>query len=1212
MFFQVEFFFPFFFLFFLFLSLCTILYRVFTPPIMSSIKDRLRSSSTSVRNKRAESLPIKPTLLFSPTSITIDDDRVVARLKNVTSSSLSPDPEPRPGPDTDHEVSPDSPATPVLIYDPTPSQDNLASEDAHLLDNDMPDNTGDIKTPVIDENASQTRHKVTNEKENMEETQHNETQAHTHNHNLRRRENIRSPIVGRYLSEPPPAPPPPQPATNPPSDRPPKNKQIINVKNKQAKKLIKFNTDINERPCVFKTIPSFLHRTWIHEVSKTMAAIIKHKNNNNNSLLTESILLLLTLPKVLLTQPTPNKDPKAPKPRPDQQTFCRKKANSLLKHGGIRHISRSVQSLLQTPLAPLNEETIQRLHDLHPAPPADDPPYHIAPDQPPTAPIICDLKILKRIIKKKLDNGAAPGPSGWTGSHIAAICGDKTCLEGLGIIVTEIINGKIQNEKLKNLLLSSTLIPAGKPNNPSGVRPIAVGESFYKLAGHYALHLIKDKIPTLFPSIQHGVMSPGGSERVIHLTRSIRSALLNSDPEKNIVIIKTDFKNAFNTLSRVTAQKALRKQPCTSPLWPMFDWAYGSPSHLYVFAPNGEIQTVLQSLTGVKQGDPLASLVYSLTTQPIVESIQTRYKSDGLHILSILDDNTLIGPSDTCFKALSDFDAMFKPLNQTLSLEKCEILVHTNAINKDKIVQEAHSKKMKVHTDCLEMLGSLIYDNPTHAVNWLKNQIDKHRPLFDSLQASKELSKQHAFMILRHSALPRLHYLCRTLPPPVIYEACQTFDQLVYETFLHLSQLNQNAIGQSSDRWTQATLPINKSGLGLRSTLTTSPLAYLSALIHSIPDLLKYLPDFRLMNDTTFHQEMTQVYSLVFDAVPPHHTQPELFLQLSKDKVLQADKQIPVLPALEACNLFLSMTDKQVTINPHPHTQKKLQTIQTDQTFNQLDQVLDLQALEHESTHIKSLCTEKGIQYQWLLLAATNRHYTIHDDDFTHALQARLGQADQFTGKCPACNMTFNQPNQGAIHIHTCNQSGSLTLRHEVMKDAVYGLCKLIPSLIHVEKEPLLHPHLLQDPSERDRSRGDLLLRHATHGDVMVDVSGTHPLGQSMWNRQPNNQPTDPQLAVNHVERQKFKKYNEQIKKAPWLKGLKFFPMVFDVFGQLSPATHQFLTWLTAQLKFDDYLYGYETPSSQFDFTSHMYNSLSVSLIRANALVSRRATALQF
>ncbi len=47
--------------------------------------------------------------------------------------------------------------------------------------------------------------------------------------------------------------------------------------------------------------------------------------------------------------------------------------------------------------------------------------------------------------------------------------------------------------------------------------------------------------------------------------------------------------------------------------------------------------------------------------------------------------------------------------------------------------------------------------------------------------------------------------------------------------------------------------------------------------------------------------------------------------------------------------------------------------------------------------------------------------------------------------------------------------------------------------------------------------------------------------------------------------------------------------------------------WLASQLKLDDYIYGYNTPSSCYEFTAHTYLSLSISLIRANALVSKRA-----
>jgi hypothetical protein len=56
---------------------------------------------------------------------------------------------------------------------------------------------------------------------------------------------------------------------------------------------------------------------------------------------------------------------------------------------------------------------------------------------------------------RKVANGSAPGPSGWTGELIKALVGDADCLAGLVALVEDIINGDLDDSARKYLLSSS-------------------------------------------------------------------------------------------------------------------------------------------------------------------------------------------------------------------------------------------------------------------------------------------------------------------------------------------------------------------------------------------------------------------------------------------------------------------------------------------------------------------------------------------------------------------------------------------------------------------------------------------------------------------------------------------------------------------------------------------------------------------------------------
>jgi hypothetical protein len=88
---------------------------------------------------------------------------------------------------------------------------------------------------------------------------------------------------------------------------------------------------------------------------------------------------------------------------------------------------------------------------------------------------------------RSLDNGAAPGPSGWTGHMLKCIAHDPECLQLLSTLVADIQNGNIPSEA-KPYILASTLISIPKPD--ANIRPIACGEIIYRVTASRAVKLL--------------------------------------------------------------------------------------------------------------------------------------------------------------------------------------------------------------------------------------------------------------------------------------------------------------------------------------------------------------------------------------------------------------------------------------------------------------------------------------------------------------------------------------------------------------------------------------------------------------------------------------------------------------------------------------------------------------------------------------------------
>ena len=147
----------------------------------------------------------------------------------------------------------------------------------------------------------------------------------------------------------------------------------------------------------------------------------------------------------------------------------------------------------------------------------------------------------------------------------------------------------------------------------------------------------------------------GGMEAAVHSTRQFIGSL-----DDNGGLVKLDFRNAFNTLRRDTIlEAALETLPET---YSYINSSYSSNSKLFF------LNHIIESETGVQQGDPLGPLLFCLCLQPILQ----RCKSD-LRI-GYLDDVTLGGDLQTLVKDVSRIKVEALSIGLQLNDSKCELI----------------------------------------------------------------------------------------------------------------------------------------------------------------------------------------------------------------------------------------------------------------------------------------------------------------------------------------------------------------------------------------------------------------------------------------------------------------------------------------------------------------------------------------------------------
>ena len=117
------------------------------------------------------------------------------------------------------------------------------------------------------------------------------------------------------------------------------------------------------------------------------------------------------------------------------------------------------------------------------------------------------------------------------------------------------------------------------------------------------------------------------------------------------MIVSADISNAFNTRRRDQILSELFKSPELSSLYRLSHWSYGSDSPLLLMN-RGKLAAEFTSSEGVRQGDPLGSLLFSLSMRP---SYSNAIKDLDCDAVAVMDDIYFFGPPVPTLTAFDRF-----------------------------------------------------------------------------------------------------------------------------------------------------------------------------------------------------------------------------------------------------------------------------------------------------------------------------------------------------------------------------------------------------------------------------------------------------------------------------------------------------------------------------------------------------------------------------
>eukprot|EP00892_Ulva_mutabilis_P006577 jgi/Ulvmu1/4291/UM002_0011.1 len=445
---------------------------------------------------------------------------------------------------------------------------------------------------------------------------------------------------------------------------------------------------------------------------------------------------------------------KKPCSNPAKQTTDQRTAARIHTKLTMHSLSRAAGclapgSIVQQP----TPEDLANLQDLHPpGEPAQPPPIDTA------APHIT-VDDLERVLGN-LPNSSAPGLSGWTYEHVRSAASASTeARDAILHLINQVISGQFPQV---TALLGTRLVPIRKPDG--GIRPIAVQEVWVRIASLCALRACSEVGPSLAP-LQVGVSISGGAQTMGHALSS--AAVGNRDT----VILSVDFKNAYNSIHTQSMLDAVHQR--APQLLPYAIWANTSPTqHHVIGAPPGTAP--ITSTRGVKQGDPLASLLFSLTLQPALEAAQATADPADAALLAYADDCRIRGTGAPIIKAFTTLEEHAHPIGLRIGRAKSAA---TSIIDRDAAQNVADATGVPLRPHGVTCAGTPIGHTP-YVKDYCNRRATTACAKIDRL-LSLPLPAQDKFLLLRGSVQLALTHLVRVVAWDSVKDAVQRLQDRV-------------------------------------------------------------------------------------------------------------------------------------------------------------------------------------------------------------------------------------------------------------------------------------------------------------------------------------------------------------------------------------------------------------------------------------------------
>jgi len=449
-----------------------------------------------------------------------------------------------------------------------------------------------------------------------------------------------------------------------------------------------------------------------------------------------------------------------------------------------------------------------------------------------------------RLALLSIPKKAAGAGSGWLNETIRdlAFADGATGEEAFGLIhllLQDIVQGAIPSTVAD--ALGACVMTALDKGQPGDVRPIAMPECLRRAACRAISIQYGAQSSSHFSPLQYGVQTRDGLEQVQLQVR----ALLEKHPDW--CVLRADCRNAFNTLSRKPILQQLREH--FPELLPLVGQFYLSAGGLHFRGADGE-RTLLHSVTGVQQGDPLGPFLFALGIHPALRVVQQRWP--GVHVLAYLDDVHLVGPQASVHGAFLELRRQFAAIGLSTRADKNHVWSPSERyapVWSWPAADMGGVLPARISRGGYDVLGVPCCPAEQLAQRVLQRCMDpaaKGRPNFAHAEAAlrglataePKRGPQSALVLMRFCALPKVGYLLRALPPAATAPMAAAVDAAV-RSFVAQLLAPDGPAHIAPDCWAASvlSLPIGHGfgGCGLPSAAAVAPLAHAGSLLATAP-----------------------------------------------------------------------------------------------------------------------------------------------------------------------------------------------------------------------------------------------------------------------------------------------------------------------------------------------------------------------------------------